>query len=155
MTFVLSRGQKHQRREKQHQLMEASAELASSSVNALLTESDDEPAAANERSTEETAEAGETAEGKSSSAEVDGTDQRPLKSPFEEFAPPKTAPPKPPLQQTQPPRNVRFNGSLQSFSEEPEGEHPVIVGIISAARPGTEGLITSASPQFNRSKAQI
>lgn len=122
---MLSRGQKHQRREKQHQLMEASAELASSSVNALLTESDDEAAAAIDTTAEEIPEGKVTAEARSGSAEMDGTDQRPLKSPFEEFAPPKPAAPKPPLQQAQPLRNVRFNGSLQSFSEEPEGAHLV------------------------------
>lgn len=118
------RGQKHQRREKQHQLMEASAELASNSVNALLTESDDEHPADNAIHAEENVDGGVPMEGKSNAAEIDGLDQRPLKSPFEEFAPAKSAPPKPPIPQAQPLRNVRFNGSLQSFSEEPEGELP-------------------------------
>ena len=120
MRFVCPEAKSTSGREKQHQLMEASAELASSSVNALLTETDDEPAAASRVNAEETAEVG--AEGRSGSAEIDGLDQRPLKSPFEEFAPPKITPFKPPLQQALPLRNVRFNGSLQSFSEEPEGD---------------------------------
>ncbi len=105
--------------------MEASAELASSSVNALLTDSDDDlPAASQSKPGEKAESQGAVEEGKSSSAEMDGSDQRPLKSPFEEFAPAKAAPPKPPIPQAQPLRNVRFNGSLQSFSEEPEGALP-------------------------------
>ena len=115
------RGQKHQRRKKQHQLMEASAEVASSSVNALLTDSDSETEAPEAIAADEAAVARAEDEASSSPAEIDGSDQRPLKSPFEEFAPSKTAAPKPLLPPPQSHRSVRFNGGLQSFSEEPDG----------------------------------
>lgn len=116
--------------------MEASAELANSSVNALLSDSEEEEVAAGPKTELHTesiphvkddakkpsgATVEMSADGRSASTEMDGSDQRPLKSPFEEFAPPKI-PPQPPVVQPQPHRNVRFNGGLESFSEEPEGQ---------------------------------
>jgi len=120
------RGQKHQRREKQHQLMEASAELATTSANALLSDKDSEG--------EDPPPAGGTGEHGVGSGDLDLGDERPLKSPFEEFRPVERshggggAPSVPPtgglgrsLLHHPSHRSVRFNGPLESFSEEPEG----------------------------------
>ena len=98
--------------------MEASAEIAQNSVNALLTDSESE-SEPEERPPEEEFVQGPSAVICREVRQMDG--EAPLKSPFEEFAPPKAPPQKPPPPQSQPHRNVRFNGGLQSFSEEPEG----------------------------------
>ena len=101
--------------------MEASEELATSSLNALLSdpEAEESPKGSKDRVPEQPA--GETAEDATSSQQdLETSREQPLKSPFEEFAPPRIPTSKPPIAQSMSQR-VRFNGGLESFSEEPEG----------------------------------
>ena len=92
--------------------MEASAEIASSSVNALLS--------SDEEDTPPLQEAAPAAV--SSSVELEA--EQPLRSPFEAFDTSRPlAPPFPPanLHHRMSSKMVRFSGNLESFSEEPAG----------------------------------
>lgn len=97
--------------------MEASAELANNSVNALLTDSESDSEEVYEKRQlqgDAVASGAEILGDATEHTKERAEEQKPLKSPFEEFAPSKPLPQKPH-------RNVRFNGGLESFSEEPEG----------------------------------
>lgn len=105
------RGQKHQRKQKQHQLMEASEELASSSVNALLAGDSDAE--------------WETGEPAERFKEGDVEEARPLRSPFEVFEAGQPSPQAAAVglhnRRSGSSKSVRFNGNVESFSEEPDG----------------------------------
>lgn len=111
------RGQKHQRRSKQQQLMEASAEIATSSVDVLLGDEEHDSAPL------------PPANVPPASGALMQHNSVPLRSPFEAFEPSQPQPqPFSPIPSQGPlgGKTVRFSGNLESFIKEPEaGEHSV------------------------------